>query len=465
MIQYMLRSPLHNKKSIVFVSLVFCAVCLYFGLPLWYQHQNVQLSQHYLPKLGLEIGNSQWGLMGAWVKDMSLWARQVVDRYPHYDSEALTTTLLHRYPWMKGTNLYFPWAERRTEAASGYAETGLVICAGSGNIHLAAHLIRSLRDVIKSTLPIEIAYAGDTDLRPEHQQYLESLGSDIHFIDLLESFPHARDDLANSGWAMKPFAMLASRSRKTILADADAVFLKAPDRLFETPGLIDTGILLYRDRSMGGESEKGRSFIIEQLESIGRGPSPQYEHDSLYFNGTSAFEADSGVVAVDKRRPEAFLSLAFSTWMNTKAVREEVTGTMYHGDKETFWIAPELAGIDYYFEPLYAGSISTAKGSGADGVWSQICSIHILHVDHTGADPFWFNGGLYRNKNFKNNGFMNPRHWWKGHTGRDGNGNVEWKGNEPCVTASGVEELSKQQVELIGKMVKVAQDVDDNALI
>ena len=61
----------------------------------------------------------------------------------------------------------FPWWESDNRdilfQRSG-GQTGIVVCVGSKNALLAGHLIRTLRNVLRSTLPIQIAYAGDGDL-------------------------------------------------------------------------------------------------------------------------------------------------------------------------------------------------------------------------------------------------------------------------------------------------------------
>ncbi|RYP06009.1 hypothetical protein DL764_003426 [Monosporascus ibericus] len=340
--------PISLKK---FASgLLLATLSIYLLRALWDNGTGAKLIRQCRAGLNTELGNADWGLMGQWVNQMAIWAKQLLDYYPHLDGQALTAALTARYRYLEGADsIYIPWERQK-------------------NYDLAAHLVAGLRKTHQSTISIEIAYAGNEDLGSEHRDFLQDLDYGISFIDLLESFPNARDDLVNSGWAMKPFAMLASKSRRTILVDADAVFLMPPDRIFEEhQGLVQSGTLLYHDRATLAGGNEGRIFLQEQLALTGRRPSKLFSNESLYFTGDSSFEADSGVVAMDKTRPEVFLSLSFTAWLNTKDVRDSVTYKMFHGDKETFWIPFELSGIEYFVDPRYAGTIGKAENGSPEG--------------------------------------------------------------------------------------------------
>ena len=62
---------------------------------------------------------------------------------------------------------------------------------------------------------------------------------------------------------MKPFALLASKYPRTILVDADAIFLRSPDDLFDQhAGLSETGALFYHDRAIGSDDGLERQLYI-----------------------------------------------------------------------------------------------------------------------------------------------------------------------------------------------------------
>ena len=68
----------------------------------------------------------------------------------------------------------------------------------------------------------------------------------------------------------------------------------------------------------------------------------------------------------------------------------------FAGDKESFWMAFELASIPYYFDSAYASAIGNVTLEAGTGQ-TMVCPCHILHLDQSGK-PFWYNGSLFRNK-------------------------------------------------------------------
>ena len=426
--------------------------------------------QHaYADGLDTYLNVSQWGERGVRVRQLAQWA-DLLMKNPAEDRRSFEYALTQQFPFLNGTStsLYRPWSSSLYKTFS--QEMGFVVCAGSGNYHLAAHLIANLRRVHDSQIPIEIAYAGDKDLRPEHRAFLATLDSKISFIDLLERFPAAYEDLAGSGWAMKPFALLASSHIRAVLVDADALFLTTPDSLFETnPGLNRTGILFFHDRAAVGGGDERRLWVKAQIEAAGISPSPYLATDSLFYSGKAWYEADSGVVAIDKSRPSLLLGLMFATWMNTKDVREQVSYTVFYGDKETFWVAMELSSVEYFFQPWYAGTMGTiGKDQPLDLDLSttpvEICGTHMLHLDHAGQTPFWINGGVYEHKDIPNSGYAEMTHYWVGETADIRLTQPQWywvNGNVGCLRESGIKVIPDHVKQNIDKIKEEAKRVDD----
>ena len=414
-----------------------------------------------------DIGD--FGAMGDRIARFSVLAEAAINE-PLIDRQPLLSLLRDYFPWWQPLpTTYVPW---NSQPIDSVGETGLVICAGEQNLMFAIHLIRSLRNVLNSTLAIQIAYAGDDDLSFHDRRVLTDLGPNIETLNLLDYFDNGMSGLVGGAWAMKPFAMLASRFKKVIVLDADAVFLRAPDGLFdEEPGLRETGTLFWHDREWKVGKQERHAWVHKIME--GREPSPMLSQ-SLFWTHNAYHEMDSGVVCMDKERPNVFMSLLFATWMNTDQVRKEVTYKHTHGelsalhntvptsrlivhlgDKETFWLASELSSSNYSFMPRYAstiGALTPLHPKPADEPLipfrspllnpsppshateplahdpgdlkprvgatrelqhhripstrpprpspMQICSTHMLHLDHLGR-PFWFNGSLRKNKNAK----------------------------------------------------------------
>lgn len=163
--------------------------------------------------------------------------------------------------WRLLNTTYLPWGDRSE------SEVGIVMCVGQKNHVLAAQNIRTLRNVLGSMLPIEIFYAGDDDFPLGNRKQLRDLVPNVQILNILDFYDDTVagiiDSLADNAWAMKPFAMLASRFQKAILVDADTIFLQRPDAYFDDDiHLKETGTLFYHDRAVKGGYTGNLSFLI-----------------------------------------------------------------------------------------------------------------------------------------------------------------------------------------------------------
>ena len=152
--------------------------------------------------------------------------------------------------------------------------------------------------------------------------------------------------------------------------------------------------------------------------------------------------------------------------MNTKAVRENFSYKMFHGDKETFWLAMELSGAPYAFESRYVGSIGVVNSEQDLDLKVEeavLCGKHILHLDPTGRVPFWINGGIYVDKTNPGSGYANFTHYWAGvGGGRESKPQWWWTtGNVACLREKGIETLSKEMVRIVTRIHEEAFSVDD----
>lgn len=283
------------------------------------------------------ISINDFGAMGDRVAKFSLLAKSVLAN-PSSDRGPLVSALKKYFPWWQPLrDTYTPWRQLPNDEENSI---GIVICVGSSNLIYAMHLVLSLRNVHKSKLPIQIAYGGDHDLSFHERNSITELGSDIETLNVRDHFNEEITGLETGGWAMKPFAMLASRFRKVIVLDADAMFLRSPDDLFDTePGLLETGTMFWHDRAFGAEFTQRHHWVKEMMGN--REPSPML-NQSLFWQVGVYHEQDSAAVCMDKGRPNVFMSLLFTTWMNLKFVRDKVTYQHVHGKLRTKISAPAL---------------------------------------------------------------------------------------------------------------------------
>eukprot|EP00842_Homolaphlyctis_polyrhiza_P000015 jgi/Hompol1/1013/HPOL_002630-RA len=265
---------------------------------------------------------------------------------------------------------------------------GIVMTTGNEDVRYAIISIKQIRS-LGSKLPIQLFYAGETDLQPSHRNTLQSLPNTT-VIDLATYFDLATLDITS--YAIKPFAILASTFAETLFMDADALFLKNPDTLFESLSNLSPA-RFFRDRTLKSYMHLGPGMVKLLKDLMGDGGLSATAQESRLVRGISVHEQEAGVMLMDRRVTLPALLLA--CLLNAKPLRDYVWQQM-HGDKETFWLSHETLGIPYEW---FTG-VGTAIGylDPKRGVCGSLL--------HTGSDqqPLWFNGGLQRNKDHNNGG-------------------------------------------------------------
>lgn len=345
------------------------------------------------------------------------------------------------------------------------APAGIVIPTGEKTLRFACHLIASLTRVHKTKLPIQVVYAGDQDLTASGRKALQdaSSGTEIEMLDILTIFDDATLKLETGGWAIKPFAALASRFEQVILLDADAVFLQDPSQLLLQDRYREAGVLLFHDRLLwkGGFPDR-HNWWHEQIKH----PSTE-ANKSLVWTERYSEEGDSGVVVVDKTRLDVLIGLLHIGWQNSHDVREEVTYKITYGDKETYWIGFEATGSKYSFSPHYGGIVGwlrpptkkqeeKSESKRNDDEQVRVCSFVIAHVDQKDR-LLWYNGGLLKNKAINQTEFEVPTHWMIDQTWHKGGS----KKDMSCMAGDRASEMSGQEKDVLEKSINVAMDVDE----
>jgi hypothetical protein len=199
---------------------------------------------------------------------------------------------------------------------------GIVISTGKWHFKLAYHAIKSFHQVLKSPLPVEVLYAGPNDLTDAMIQAFNALPN-VKTVDILEYFGEESKDAR--GWAIKPFAMLASSFAEIIFIDADGLFFQDPNVLFEKSQLYKRdGALFFFDRTMRTDEETTwlNSYLLH--------PS-KYAKGNRYLTKKSIHEMESGVVVMDKSRTDVLHGLLAVCKMNSAFERDAVTYKHMHG--------------------------------------------------------------------------------------------------------------------------------------
>jgi len=181
------------------------------------------------------------------------------------------------YPWItqpdKDGNQMF---SSILELLDSFTEdAGIVISTGArGGFRWAVHQIVTLRAVLNCTLNIEIFYGGEDDLPEEYRTFIQDIeaafpdAGSIRTIDITQIFPDPKGLLGfPGGWAMRPFAILASSFKKVILTYADTVWMQDPSKILEEETFAEYGSVFWHDRELAAASDETYAWVDELLEA------------------------------------------------------------------------------------------------------------------------------------------------------------------------------------------------------
>jgi alpha 1,3-mannosyltransferase len=404
------------------------------------------------PLNGSSYGD-QFGELGSRVRLLREWISISDSRGDALD-HTIEEVLVSMFPFLHNPskpNDTMPFSSLRKSFTAD--SRGIVIPTGLDTFRFACHLVLAIRLVHNSSLPIQIFYAGDTDLPLKERQMLAQLVKDVEFVDILTLLDNETLQLETGSWAIKAFAALTSKYEQVILLDADAVFVQAPETAFEQQGYKDTGALLYHDRLLWQHGFKQRhDWWKKQMEH--HTPSATLLK-SLVWTEDYAEEGDSGLIVIDKGRLPVLMGLLHVCWQNTYAVREEITYKITYGDKESYWFGFELSGTPFAFENHY-GSIAGWKQIDGGDKSEKVCSFTIAHTDDKDK-LLWYNGSLLKNKAVDNATFEVPTHWMMDATWQKGGSKPEiscMKGGEP-------RELTADEINIIERSIEEAKKFDE----
>jgi alpha 1,3-mannosyltransferase len=216
----------------------------------------------------------------------------------------------YRYFLAKFGQMLFPWTwpyfsdHMSLHAHFKRGGRGIVLTAGDDQAPYLLTSIPIMRE-LGCTLPVEVMYLGDSDLSEDFRSELEALDGVIT-RDIAQMVNDEGWRLA--GWAGKPFAILFSSFREVIFIDADSLFFKNPEVLFDDPDYQKTGALFFKDRLIMPENKK--RFLQQILPK----PISRQVKQSRFWTGEAGHMQESGVVVVDKWRH--FMAMLLITRMN-----------------------------------------------------------------------------------------------------------------------------------------------------
>jgi hypothetical protein len=207
---------------------------------------------------------------------------------------------------------------------SSCSGAGIVICAG-GSVMLANAyvLVRVLRDIHKTALPIEIWHLGPAEMPDFLAKIFEKMGCVI--VDALAAGSRKNLKLYD-GWQLKAFALRNSSFEQVILLDADQVPLRDPVLMLEWSHYKETGAVFWPD-----VVDIAVENPVWQMLGLDPGQVRSWESGQMCINKKMHWRSINLVLAINQRA-ETFYRFVY-------------------GDKDTFLLAWQLSDSGFCLVP------------------------------------------------------------------------------------------------------------------
>ncbi|KAE9324279.1 hypothetical protein PF008_g17152 [Phytophthora fragariae] len=279
-------------------------------------------------------------------------------------------------------------------------ERGVMVCLHDAMLNLGLSLIRELRCLGNREL-IQVYHCGEQELSQKSVDWLFSLDNRVELVDVCT-------DLSTRGvistnmtakfrsWWIKPLAMYHTDVRHVMLLDVDDVIMKDPAVLRSLEGYVTTGTTFFYDRVITSRkfltgNDTGKVYVHKLLHefdyarfnvSRGFGPS-RHMFNTFAFRSQSIHEMDSSMVLIDKQRAGKTV-MDIMLWFITE---ERFRFTYSWGDKETFWLAFELAHVPYFFSPWGVSVVDSMPNEDLKKHPDTLCGSILQYMPVEGTDP------------------------------------------------------------------------------
>jgi len=302
---------------------------------------------------------------------------------------------------------------------------GIVMVIDDNSVLSGALLIITLRRNM-CRLPVLVCY---TDLSDQNRRFLENIQG------VLTMALGPKLDLSVEtirGTQSRVYALIYSPFQEVLMLEPDLIFFGNPEYLFNDPQYRQTGALYWKDRKIQAYWDKKVYDWTRRLIPYRRGDNRILDKKGGNYQSRDLF-------VFNKSMHKGTLE---KLWVLTK--EWETVYNYIPGDKESYWIASELAKEDYAFVPTYPGVI------GELGV-DVVCG-HCLYLDPRGQLLCW-NGSLFHNgdirtvTDFTHYALFDHHAQWNNVLGASG--------SNKCLQNAEFTELHRDTKELINEYAKL----------
>ncbi|GMF13675.1 unnamed protein product [Phytophthora lilii] len=290
---------------------------------------------------------------------------------------------------------------------------GIIMCMHNDGVPMGLSLVRELRCLGNKEL-IQIYHCFPEEISEENRALLLGADDRLEIVDVCSDLVKRNvltQEVAEKfrNWWIKPLAMYHTDITEVMLLDIDDVFMHDPAILRTTEGYKNTGTTFFYDRVLFSreffnQDVNGTSYLKRMLNEFdyakyglepGSHPSDRLKR-SYAYRGMTSHEQDSSLVAIDKSRSGQAMPIMF--WLITEE-RFRLPGLgrsdpFSYGDKETFWIAFELAKQEYFFSPWGVGDISSSTNGDLEKHSDTLCGsiVQYMPVEKEPSDFLYVNG-------------------------------------------------------------------------
>lgn len=128
-----------------------------------------------------------------------------------------------------------------------FSGKGIVMTTGTMKYFTGAYVIlRVIRDIQKSTLPIEVFYSGPEEMDENAIKYFKEAFPDVKLINIYDVMEMPQD-VTMKGYQLKVFSILLSSFKEVVWVDSDNVPMMDPAEAFELKPYKVTGALFWPD--------------------------------------------------------------------------------------------------------------------------------------------------------------------------------------------------------------------------
>ena len=221
-------------------------------------------------------------------------------------------------------------------------------------------------------LPIIVYYTGD-DLSAHNRAFMEQI-SGVRCIELSQHLNIPLKLLR--GAQARVYAMIFSPFKQVLLLEPDILLLKNPEYLFQDPNYQRTGALFWKDCKKDTIWDKKVYDWVRKL-------LPYRKGDNRILDKKAGNFQSRDIMLLNKPMHPRMLEKLWTLTNEWKLVYKYI-----FNDKESYWIAAELAKEPYTFVSSYPGVVGEIH-------LNELCG-NILYSDPLGNLLGW-NGSLLRN--------------------------------------------------------------------